>query len=54
MVKEAEKYAEQDKKRKEKVELVNQANVILYSTEKAVADYGDKISATENPRWRKN
>lgn len=47
MIKEAEKYADQDKKRKEKVELVNQANVILYSTEKAVADYGDKISATE-------
>ncbi len=47
MIKEAEKYADQDKKRKEKVELINQANVILYSTEKAVADYGDKVSATE-------
>ena len=53
MVKEAEKYADQDKKRKEKVELVNQANVILYSTEKAVADYGDKISATEKSQVEK-
>ena len=53
MVKEAEKYADQDKKRKEKVELVNQANVILYSTEKAVADYGDKISAGEKSQVEK-
>ncbi len=53
MIKEAEKYADQDKKRKEKVELVNQANVILYSTEKAVADYGDKISATEKSQVEK-
>ena len=53
MVKEAEKYADQDKKRKEKVELVNQANVVLYSTEKAVADYGDKISAAEKSQVEK-
>ncbi len=53
MVKEAEKYAEQDKKRKEKVELVNQANAILYSTEKAVVDYGDKISAAEKSQVEK-
>ncbi|MBI5150921.1 MAG: molecular chaperone DnaK [Candidatus Omnitrophica bacterium] len=53
MVKEAEKYAEQDKKRKEKVELVNQANAVLYSTEKAVADYGDKVSADEKSKVEK-
>jgi len=45
MVKEAEKYAEEDKKQKEKVELLNQANALVYSTEKSVKDYGDKISA---------
>ncbi len=44
MVKEAEKYAEDDKKQKEKVEIVNQANAIVYSTEKSVKDYGDKVS----------
>ncbi len=53
MIKEAEKYADQDKKRKEKVELVNQANAVLYSTEKAVADYGDKISAGEKSQVEK-
>ncbi|HPN88266.1 MAG TPA: Hsp70 family protein, partial [Candidatus Omnitrophota bacterium] len=47
MVKEAEKYAEDDKKRKEEAELLNQANAVLYSTEKAVKDYGDKISADD-------
>ncbi|OGX37706.1 MAG: molecular chaperone DnaK [Omnitrophica WOR_2 bacterium RIFCSPHIGHO2_02_FULL_50_17] len=47
MVKEAEQYADQDKKRKEKVELVNQANVIVYATEKSIRDYGDKISADD-------
>ncbi len=44
MVKEAEKYAEEDKKQKETVEMTNQANALVYSTEKSVKDYGDKIS----------
>ncbi|OGX26383.1 MAG: molecular chaperone DnaK [Omnitrophica WOR_2 bacterium RIFCSPHIGHO2_01_FULL_48_9] len=47
MVKEAEKYAEEDKKRKEEVELINQANSLVYGTEKAVKDYGDKVSAAD-------
>jgi len=44
MVKEAEKYADEDKKQKEKIELTNQANAFVYSTEKSIKDYGDKIS----------
>ena len=44
MVKEAEKYAEEDSKRKEEVETINQANTIVYSTEKSLKDYGDKVS----------
>jgi len=44
---EAEKFAEEDKKRKEEAELLNQANTLLYSTEKSLKDYGDKVSATE-------
>ncbi len=44
MVKDAEKYAEDDKKKKEEVELLNQANTIVYATEKSVKDYGDKIT----------
>ena len=47
MVKEAEKFAEEDKKRREEAELFNQANTLLYSTEKSLKDYGDKVSATE-------
>ena len=45
MVKEAEKFAEEDKKRREEAELLNQANTLLYSTEKSLKDYGDKVSA---------
>jgi molecular chaperone DnaK len=47
MVKEAEKFADADKKRKEAVETKNQADTLAYATEKAVKDYGDKISAEE-------
>jgi molecular chaperone DnaK len=47
MVKEAEKFAEDDKKRREEAELLNQANTLLYSTEKSLKDYGDKVPAAE-------
>ncbi|MEI8012248.1 MAG: molecular chaperone DnaK [Candidatus Omnitrophota bacterium] len=47
MVKEAEKYAEEDKKRKDEVEIENQANSLVYSTEKALKDYGDKVPQAE-------
>lgn len=47
MVKEAEKYASEDSKKKEEVELVNQADALVYSTEKSLKDYGDKISQEE-------
>ncbi|MBF0121957.1 MAG: molecular chaperone DnaK [Candidatus Omnitrophica bacterium] len=46
-VQEAEKFAESDKKLKEEVELLNQANTLLYSTEKALKDYGDKVPQAE-------
>ncbi len=45
MVQEAEQYAEDDKKKKEEVELLNQANSFVYATEKSLKEYGDKISA---------
>jgi molecular chaperone DnaK len=47
LVKDAEKYAQDDKKRREEVELINQANTLVYSTEKAVRDYGDKVSEAD-------
>ncbi len=53
MVKEAEKYAEEDKKKKEEIETINQANAMVYSTEKSVKDYGDKISSEEKSNIEK-
>ncbi|MFC1646419.1 molecular chaperone DnaK [Candidatus Omnitrophota bacterium] len=47
MVKESEKFAEQDKKQKEEVEACNQADNLVYATEKSLKDYGDKVSQGE-------
>ncbi|MBD3264747.1 MAG: molecular chaperone DnaK [Candidatus Omnitrophica bacterium] len=44
MVKEAEKFAEEDKIRKEAVEVRNKADSVAYTTEKSLKDFGDKIS----------
>ncbi|AGK97070.1 molecular chaperone DnaK [Clostridium pasteurianum] len=46
-VKEAEKYAEEDKKRKESIEVKNNADQIVYQTEKTLKDLGDKVSAED-------
>ena len=43
-VKDAEKFAEEDKKHKEVIEAKNQGDSVLYQTEKALKDYGDKVS----------
>ncbi|RJS45522.1 molecular chaperone DnaK [Nocardioides cavernaquae] len=43
MVKEAEQYAEEDARRRETVEARNQADSLVYTTEKFLADNGDKI-----------
>jgi molecular chaperone DnaK len=43
-IKEAEQYAEDDLKQKEKVELHNQADNLIYTTEKTIKDAGDKIT----------
>ncbi len=43
-VKEAEQYAEQDKKRKEEVETLNQADGMIYEMEKQLRENGDKLS----------
>jgi molecular chaperone DnaK len=47
MVKEAELHAEEDRKERERIEVRNEADSLLYSTEKSLKDYGDKISADE-------
>ena len=43
-VKEAEQYAEQDKKRKEEVETLNHADSMIYEMEKQLRENGDKLS----------
>jgi molecular chaperone DnaK len=47
MVKEAEQHASEDKKRKELVEAKNHADSLVYSTEKNIKEFGDKVSAAE-------
>lgn len=46
-VKEAEKYAEEDKKRKEEVDTRNNAESMVYQCEKTLNELGDKIDASE-------
>ena len=46
-VKEAEKFAEEDKKKKEEVEIRNNADSLVYQSEKSLNDLGDKIDATD-------
>src|SRR5690242_11440057 len=45
MVKEAEAHAEEDKRRRELIEARNQADSLIYSTEKTLQELGDKVSA---------
>jgi len=47
MVKDAEEHAEEDKKRRESVEVKNQAEALLHQTEKSLSEHGDKISGDE-------
>lgn len=46
-VKNAEKFAEEDRKRKEEIETRNNADSIVYQTEKTLKDLGDKVTAEE-------
>ncbi len=47
MVREAEAHAEEDKRERERAEARNEADTLIYSTEKSLKDYGDKVSAEE-------
>lgn len=46
-MREAEQFAEQDKKNKESVEIRNSAEQLVFQSEKALTDLGDKLSADE-------
>src|SRR3546814_14357513 len=45
MVKDAERFAEEDKKRRESAEAKNSAESLVHTTERQLADHGDKIDA---------
>jgi molecular chaperone DnaK len=47
MVKDAEAHAEEDKKRRELVEVQNQAEALIHTTEKTLAEAGDKVEAAD-------
>ncbi len=46
-IKEAELHAAEDKKRKEEIEIKNQAETTVYQTEKTLGELGDKVEASE-------
>jgi molecular chaperone DnaK len=50
MVKEAELHAEEDKREKEKAEAHNEADTMIYSTEKNIKDLGDKVNAQDKSK----
>jgi molecular chaperone DnaK len=50
MVRDAEAHAEEDKKFRELAETRNRADALLHSTEKALKDLGDKVSAADRAR----
>ena len=49
-VSDAEKYAAEDKKRKDEVEIRNHADQLVYTTEKTVKEVGDKLSADDKSK----
>ena len=50
MVKDAESHAESDKKKKEVIELKNQANSLVHATEKSLKEHGSKISPQDKKK----
>ena len=47
MVREAEQHADEDEQRREEIEARNRADSLVYSTEKSLSEYGDKIGEEE-------
>ncbi len=50
MVKDAEKHAEEDRKKSELIQARNEADQMVYSSEKSLKDLGDKVSADERAK----
>ena len=49
-VKEAERFAEEDKKRKESIEVKNNADQVIYQTEKTLGELGDKVTEEDKAK----
>jgi molecular chaperone DnaK len=49
-VREAEQYAAEDKQRREEVDIKNQAEALVFETEKTIGELGDKLSAEEKAK----
>jgi molecular chaperone DnaK len=47
MVKDSEHFASEDLKRKEEIETINRADTLIYTTEKSLKDFGDKVTQEE-------
>jgi len=47
MVKDAEKFSAEDSKKKEEAEVTNQADTLVYATEKSLKEFGEKVSQGE-------
>jgi molecular chaperone DnaK len=50
MVREAERFAEEDRKKREEAEVRNRGDSVLYQVEKLLRDYGNKVGADERAR----
>lgn len=49
-VKDAEAHAEEDKKKKEEIEVRNNAESLVYNSEKTISELGDKVSSEEKAK----
>jgi molecular chaperone DnaK len=50
MIKEAEQFAEQDKRNKEEAEIRNTADSLIYTTEKTLSEIGDKLASDQKTK----
>lgn len=53
MIAEAQKFAEQDKKQREKVEAINQADAMIYNANKTLQELGEKVTKEEKEKIEK-
>ena len=49
---EAEKFAKEDEKKKDKVEKLNQADALIFQTEKQIKEFGDKLDDNDKSRLK--